>query len=71
MRIETLEPGVEFTVKVIREKDNPVIRKLSAMGLKEGRKAKVLLKNGRVILLQLGASRLIIDKDLASFIEVA
>ena len=71
MEIATLEPGKEFTVKEIKGKSNPILRKLSAMGLKEGTKAKVLLRNGRILLLQLGTSRLIIDRDLASYIEVA
>ncbi len=71
MEVATLEPGKEFTVKGIKGKANPIVRKLSAMGLKEGTKAKVLLRNGRILLLQLGTSRLIIDRDLASFIEVA
>jgi len=48
-----------------------MVRKLYAMGLKEGKRSKLLLKNGRVYLLRLNNSRLIIDKDLAKFIEVA
>ncbi|GEM_PF-2850658 len=71
MGIETVNLGAEFTVKFLKEKTNPVIRKLSAMGLKEGSRVKLLLKNGRVYLLRLNNSRLIIDKDLAKYIEVA
>ncbi len=71
MDMEALQPGQEFTVKEIRDKDNPVLRKLQAMGLKEGRRAKLLLSNGRVFLLRLNNSRLILDRDLAKFIEVA
>ncbi len=70
MNMDALELGQEFTVKEIRGKDNPVIRKLSAMGLKEGKRAKLLLKNGRVYLLRLNNSRLIIDRELAGQIEV-
>lgn len=68
--MDALELGQEFTIKAIRGKDNPAIRKLSAMGLKEGRRAKLLLKNGRVYLLRLNNSRLIIDRELAGQIEV-
>ncbi len=71
MNMEALQLGQEFTVKHIRDKDNPIMRKLYAMGLKEGKRAKLLLRNGRVYLLRLNNSRLIIDRDLARFIEVA
>jgi len=71
MNMEALQLGQEFTVKQIRDKDNPIMRKLYSMGLKEGKKAKLLLKNGRVYLLRLNNSRLIIDRDIARFIEVA
>ncbi|NPA41546.1 MAG: ferrous iron transport protein A [Aquificae bacterium] len=71
MNMESLELGQEFTVKEIKDRENPMVRKLYAMGLKEGKKAKLLLKNGRVYLLRLNNSRLIIDRDLAKFIEVS
>ncbi len=71
MDIEAVLPGQEFTIKAIRGKDNPVVRKLYAMGLKEGKRSKLLLKNGRVYLLRLNNSRLIIDRELARLIEVA
>lgn len=71
MDMETVPLGQEFTVKAVKDRENPIVRKLYAMGLKEGKKAKLLLKNGRVYLIRLNNSRLIIDKDLAKFIEVA
>ncbi|HHJ63459.1 MAG TPA: ferrous iron transport protein A [Aquifex aeolicus] len=71
MSMDTVRLGEEFTVKSIREKENPAIRRLYAMGLKEGMKVKLLLRNGRVYLLRLNNSRLIIDRDLAKHIEVA
>jgi len=71
MDMEAVRLGQEFTVKAIRDKENPIVRKLYAMGLKEGRRAKLLLKNGRVYLIRLNNSRLIIDRDLAKFIEVS
>lgn len=71
MGIESVELGQEFTIKALKDKDNPVVRKLYAMGLKEGKRSKLLLKNGRVYLLQLNNSRLIIDRDVASLIEVS
>ncbi len=70
MGIESIELGKEFTIRSIKGKDTPIIRKLYAMGLKEGKRSKLLLKNGRVYLLQLNNSRLIIDRDLARLIEV-
>ncbi len=71
MRIDSLELGKSFKVKSIKDKEKPILRKLSAMGLREGASGQVLLKNGRVILLRLNGSRLIIDKEIAGFIEVA
>ncbi len=71
MDLRSVELGQEFTVKSLKAKDVPALRKLTAMGLREGKRARVLLKNGRVILLRLDNSRLIIDKDLAGYIEVA
>ncbi|RLJ70295.1 ferrous iron transport protein A [Hydrogenivirga caldilitoris] len=71
MDMETVQLGQEFTIKSIRDRENPIVRKLYAMGLKEGKRARLLLKNGRVYLLRLNNSRLIIDRDLARFIEVA
>lgn len=63
--------GQEFTIKAIHDKGNPVVRKLYAMGLKEGSKARLLLKNGRVYLLRVNNSRVIIDSDIARSLEVA
>ncbi len=71
MNMEMLKTGEEFTIRALKEKENPMINKLYAMGVKEGGKAKLLLKNGRVYLIKLGNSRVIIDRDLAKFIEVA
>jgi len=53
MSMEAVRLGEEFTVKSIREKENPAVRRLCAMGLKEGIRVKLLLKNGRVYLLRL------------------
>ena len=71
MNIESVQLGQEFMVKSIKDRENPAVRKLFAMGLKEGKKGTLLLKNGRVYLLRFNNSRLIIDRDLARFIEVA
>ncbi|MDQ7039152.1 MAG: FeoA family protein [Aquificota bacterium] len=71
MDLRSVDLGQEFTVKSLKARDLPLVRKLTAMGLREGKKARVLLKNGRVILLRLDNSRLIIDRDLAGYIEVA
>jgi Fe2+ transport system protein FeoA len=71
MRMDSLEIGKEFTIKGFERDNKPIFKKLSAMGLKEGTKGTILMKNGRVYLLRLNGSRLIIDRDLASYIEVA
>ncbi len=71
MDMEALKTGEEFTIKALKDGKNPMLNKLYAMGVKEGGRARLLLKNGRVYLIRLNNSRLIIDKDLAKFIEVA
>ena len=71
MDLRSVELGKEVTVKTLREKDRPAVRKLTAMGLREGKRAKVLLKNGRVILIRVDNARLIIDRELAGLVEVA
>lgn len=41
-----------------------------AMGLREGKSVEVLRRNGRMILVQVGATRLAISSDLAQSVEV-
>lgn len=41
-----------------------------AMGLREGKSVEVLRRNGRLILVQVGATRLAISSDLAQNVEV-
>ncbi len=71
MGLEALKTGEEFTIKSLRGDSNPMLSRLYAMGIKEGGRAKLLLKNGRVYLIRLDNSRLIIDRELAKYIEVA
>jgi ferrous iron transport protein A len=71
MNLETLKAGEEFTIKSLKDNSNPLVARLYAMGLKEGGRAKLLLKNGRVYLIRLDNSRLIIDRETARYIEVA
>ncbi len=71
MDLRSVELGKEFTVKSLKGKDSPAVKKLTAMGLREGKRAKLLLRNGRVLLLRVDNSRLIIDNNLASYVEVA
>jgi len=63
MRTENIREGTEFTV-VGFEEESPIIKKLKAMGLKEGKRVKLLLKNGRVYLLKLNNTRLVVDREL-------
>jgi len=59
-----LKEGKEFLILGYEGEDNPVIQKLKSMGLKEGKRVKVLMKNGRVYLLKVDNTRIVIDKNL-------
>ena len=71
MNISALSPGEEFMIKGFANAKDGVMKRLHAMGLREGRRGKILLKNGRALLIKLDNFRLIIDEDVASHIEVS
>ncbi|HID65792.1 MAG TPA: ferrous iron transport protein A [Aquificaceae bacterium] len=63
-----MKVGTEFVVLGFEE-DSPIVAKLRCMGLRKGKKAKVLIKNGRAYLLKLDNTRLVIDEELLSKVK--
>ncbi|HIP43385.1 MAG TPA: ferrous iron transport protein A [Aquifex aeolicus] len=61
--------GTEFVVLGFENEDRPVVAKLRSMGLRKGKRVKVLMRNGRVYLLKLDNTRLVIDKELLSKVK--
>jgi len=57
---------VERWEKIIRSRSSAA----SSMGLREGKQVQVLRRNGRMLLLQVGATCLAIPDDLARNVEV-
>jgi len=50
--------------------NDEVIKKIEAMGLREGKRIMVMRKLGRVILIKTGNSRIIITSDIAAKIKI-
>jgi len=66
--METLRAGEEFVVTGFKT-DNPIVDKIKSMGLREGKRVKVLMKNGRVYLLKLDNTRLVVDEKVIDFLK--
>ncbi|NPB07644.1 MAG: hypothetical protein GXN96_01795 [Aquificae bacterium] len=66
--MESLRAGEEFVVTGFKEV-NPVVEKVKSMGLREGKRVKVLMKNGRVYLLKLDNTRLVVDENVMNLLK--
>ncbi|RUM31175.1 MAG: ferrous iron transport protein A [Aquifex sp.] len=64
-----IKVGTEFVVLGFENEDSPVVAKLKSMGLRKGKRVRVLMRNGRVYLLKLDNTRLVIDKELLSKVK--
>lgn len=51
-------------------KENDAIRKIQAMGLRRGRRVRIIQKLGRGIVVKTSNSRIVITSDVAKNIEV-
>ncbi len=67
--LKELKEGTEFIVLGFDNEEDPIISKLKSMGLRKGKRVKVLMKNGRVYLLKLDNSRIVLDRKLLSRIK--
>jgi len=65
-----LKAGDSFELLEFQEGSAPLLSKLKSMGLREGKKFKVLMENGRVYLIKLDNSRIVLDKSLAKHLKV-
>ncbi|RUM30639.1 MAG: hypothetical protein DSY32_02025 [Aquifex sp.] len=64
-----LKEGKEFLILGYESENNPVVQKLKSMGLKEGKRVRILMKNGRVYLLKVDNTRIVIDKNLFQLLK--
>lgn len=69
MTLDTSPVGVSTTITGIAG-HSPALVKARAIGLREGRTAQVIARNGRLVLVQIGHVRLAITQDLARRVEV-
>ncbi|GAB6065372.1 hypothetical protein JCM9492_04640 [Aquifex pyrophilus] len=67
--LKELKEGTEFVVLGFDNEEDPIVSKLKSMGLRKGKRVKVLMKNGRVYLLKLDNSRIVLDRNLLSRIK--
>jgi len=58
------EEGKEFTIAGFVGEEDALLKKVKSMGLREGKRIKVLKKNGRVYLLKLDNTRIALDEEL-------
>jgi len=65
-----LKVGESFELLEFQEGSTPLLSKLKSMGLREGKKFKVLMENGRVYLIKLDNSRIVLDKSLVKHLKV-
>jgi len=56
--------GQEFTIAGFVGEEDALLRKVKSMGLREGKRIKVLRKSGRVYLLKLDNTRIALDEEL-------
>ncbi len=68
--IENVKAGMEVEIVDIERDNNPLVKRLEAMGLKKGKKVKLMMKSGRNIVLKINSLRLVVDTKLAKYIKV-
>jgi len=69
MNLEEVKPGSEVIIQGMESRDE-ALKRVEAMGLREGKRVEVLQKLGRNILIKLNNSRIVISRDLARRILV-
>ena len=68
--IGNVKTGMEVEIIDIENSSEPLIKRLEAMGLKKGKKVKLLMKSGRNIVIKINSLRLVIDTKIAKCIKV-
>ncbi len=68
--IGNVKTGMEVEIIDIENSSEPLIKRLEAMGLKKGKRVKLLMKSGRNIVIKINSLRLVIDTKIAKCIKV-
>jgi len=70
MRLTEVAPNKKVKVKKVLGKTNPFIKRIQAMGIKEGETLTVEKKLGRNLIVSLEGRKIALDEKLAREIEV-
>ena len=65
-----LRAGESFELLGFQDGNAPFLSKIKSMGLREGKKFKVVMENGRVYLIKFDNTRIVLDKSLAKHLKV-
>ncbi len=65
-----LRAGENFELLEFQDGNVPFLSKIKSMGLREGKRFKVVMENGRVYLIKLDNTRIVLDKSLARHLKV-
>jgi len=68
--IGNVATGTEVEIVDINHNSSPLIKRLEAMGIKKGKKVKLLMKSGRNLVIKINSVRVVLDKKLAEYIKV-
>ncbi len=65
-----VKTGSEVEIVEITNNNSPLVKRLEAMGIKKGKKVKLLMKSGRNLVIKINSLRVVLDKKLAEYIKV-
>ena len=65
-----LKAGESFELVGFHNGNMPFLSKIKSMGLREGKKFKVVMENGRVYLIKFDNTRIVLDKSIAKHLKV-
>ncbi|WP_461829012.1 FeoA family protein [Aquifex sp.] len=65
-----LRQGESFELLGFQDGNTPLLSKIKSMGLREGKKFRVVMENGRVYLIKFDNTRIVLDKSLAKYLKV-
>ncbi len=65
-----LRTGESFEITGFESTNLPLLSKIKSMGLREGKRFKVIMENGRVYLIKFDNTRIVLDKSLAKYLKV-
>ncbi len=65
-----LKAGESFEITGFQSINTSFLSKIKSMGLREGKKFKVVMENGRVYLIKFDNTRIVLDKSLTKHLKV-